>query len=249
MEISAINLNNLRNEEHYKFHLDVTKLAAQYTPTVLGIEQKYPFYLAVFDAEAKALNVVQGSVLTDELIDADSERDDTFNGLSTTIKAALNHFDPETKAAANRLKLLFNTYGNLAVKPYDQETASIVKLVAELRGSYLADSTKLNLSGWVTELEAKNNAFEAIKQSRYTESTIKPQQNLKLARVDTDTAYRAIVKRIEASMELNGDTVYAGFVNELNARIGNYQQLLAQRQGRNAKAKESNSGGEDAPKK
>jgi hypothetical protein len=251
MEILTIYLNNLRNEEHYKFHLDFTKLVTQYTPATLGIELKYPLYQSALDLEAKALNVVQASVLTDELLVADLGRDDIYSGLAGTIRSAVNHFDPETRAAANRLNLLFDTYGNLSIKPYDQETASIIKLVAELRNGYLPEVTKMNLSGWVNELDAKNDAFESIKQSRYTENTLKPQQSLKLARLETDKAYRALVKRIDALIEVNGETVYAGFVTELNQRIENYQLLLAQRQGRNAKEKEGEGSGEgeDLPKK
>jgi hypothetical protein len=251
MEILTIHPNHLRNEEHYKFHLDFTQLVARQTPAALGIEQQYPFYLTAFDAETAALNVVRGSVMTDELVLADARRDDTFSGMAGTVRSAMNHFDPGIRAAADRLSLLLDTYGNLALKPYDQETASIVKLVSELRNGYLPEVTKMGLSGWVDELEATNNAFETIKKSRYTENTLKPQQNLKLARMATDAAYRALVKRINALIEVNGPTAYAGFVNELNERIENYRLLLAQRRGRNAAAREGDAsgGGESAPPK
>ena len=251
MEIITLYLINLRNEEHYKLNLDFTKLVTQYTPAALGIEAKYPAYLAAFNSETAALNVVRGSVLTDGLFVADSERDNTFSGLAGTIKSALNHFDPETRAAASRLKLLFDTCGNLATKPYDQETAAIIKLVSDMEGAYAADVATLGIAGWVAELKTRNNAFDSLKNTRYDENTAKPQQNLKEARQKTDTAYRAIVKRINALIEVNGDTAYAGFVAALNERIENYQRVLAQRQGRNAKDNESgdNSGGEAEPKK
>jgi len=251
MEIITLYLISLRNEEHYKLHLDFTKLVAQYTPAALGIELKYPAYLAAFDLETQALNVVQGSVLTDELFVSDSERDNTFRGLAGTFKSALNHFNPETRAAASRLTLLLDTYGNLAAKPYDQETAAIIKLVSDLEGAYAADVATLAIAGWAAELKTRNNAFDSLKNMRYDENTAKPQQNLKEARQNTDTAYRAIVKRINALIEVNGDTAYAGFVAALNERIENFQRILAQRQGRNAKANESddNSGGEAESKK
>lgn len=251
MELNALKLKNLRNEEHSNFYLDFTMLVTQYTPAALGIELKYPAFQSAFNLETAALNVVQGSVLTDELFVADSERDNTASGLTGTIKSALNHFNPEVRSAASRLVLLLDTYGNLATKPYDQETASITKLVSELEGSYAADVATLGVGGWVAELKNRNNAFNNLKNMRYGEDSAKPQQNLKLARQETDTSYRAIVKRINALIEVNGYTAYAGFVTAVNQRIENYQLVLAQRQGRNAKANENddNSGGEDAPKK
>lgn len=237
MELKTLKLKNLRNEEHYKFNLDFENLVTQFTPETLGIQTLYPAYQTASIAEKAALNVVQGSALTDELFDVDSSRDSLFSGLSGTIKSAINHFDHEKKAAANRLKLLLDTYGNLTIKPYDQETAAIIKLVDELEGSYAADVAKLEITGWINELKSQNQIFDNLKNTRYAEHAAKPQQSLKQARLATDKAYRAIVKRLNALIEVNGEEAYADFVMEVNQRIENYNNVLAHRQGRNAKSK------------
>ena len=178
-------------------------------------------------------------------------RDVTFKGLAGTVTSALNHFNPDVKAAAARLEALFDTYGDVFGKPYDQETAAIIKLTAELEGAYAADVATLGIAGWVAELKTQNQAFDALKKSRYTENTAKPQQNLKLARVETDNAYRAIMKRISALVEINGGEAYAGFIAQLNQRITNYRLILAQRKGRSAargKAPEKAPEGAGTPK-
>lgn len=251
MEIESIYLKSLRNEEHSKFNVDFTALVTKRTPEALGIQTLYPAYQLALTTETSALNVVQGSAITDELVDADADRDATFSGLAGTIKSAVNHFDPEVRNSAVRLKLLFDTYGNLAEKPLDQETASIIKLVEELEGTYAADVLKLGIIAWGAALKQQNKVFDDLKNSRYDENNAKPQQNLRQARQETDNAYRAIVKRINSLIEVNGETAYSGFVTDLNARIESYQLLLAQRQGRNAKAKEGEGtgDGESAPKK
>lgn len=235
MELNALNLKNLRNEEHYKLNLDLTKLVTQFSPDTLGIQTLYPAYQATFEVETLALNVLKASAVTDEVFHADAGRGETYRGLVGTIKSAVNHFDPEVRKSAIRLELLIDSYGNVPSKPYDQETASIIKLVDEFEGPYAADVAILALSGWVTELKNRNLAFDGLKDSRYTESAAKPQQNLKLARLETDKAYRAIVKRINALIEVNGEEAYSGFVTGMNQRIGNYELMLAQRRGRNAK--------------
>ena len=239
MELKALKLKNLRNEEHYKFHLDFTALVNQFTVTALGLEERWPPYQSALDLEVAALNVVRASALTDELFIADSERDDTITGLVGTVKSALNHYIPAMRAAATRLMLLFDTYGNLATKPYDQETASITKLVSDLEGPYAAEVATLGIGGWVAELKNRNNAFDSLKNMRYDEDAAKPQQNLRQARTETDKAYRAVVKRIDALIEVNGSAAYTGFVSALNQRIEHYQHVIAQRQGRNAKKDES----------
>jgi hypothetical protein len=155
----------------------------------------------------------------------------------------LNHFDPAVRAAATRLKLLFDANGDLTAKPYDQQTAATIKLIADLEGPYAAEVATLGVGGWVSELKARNNAVVNVKNSRYDENAAKPQQKLKQARAETDKTYRAVVKRIDALVELNGSTAYEGFIAAVNQRIEHYQHVLAQRQGRNAKKDEDADGG------
>lgn len=235
MELLKLKLKDLRNEEHYKFNLDLAGLVNQFTPEALGIQTLYPAHQAALADEAALLNVVRASTLTDDLIEADRLRDETYRGLSGTVRSARNHFDPEIRKSANELNLLFETYGEVADRPYDQESAAIIKLITELEGPYLAEVTTLGLASWVTELKKRNNAFNSLKDQRYSEATAKPSQSLKLTRLKTDRAYRAIEKRINALIEINGAQAYSGFAGGLNQRIENYRLLLAQRQGRNAR--------------
>lgn len=58
---------------------------------------------------------------------------------------------------------------------------------------------------------------------------------MKQVRYDVDTAYRAIVDRINALIVINGESAYKNFVIEMNLRISKYKNLIAQRKGRNSK--------------
>lgn len=247
MEILVLKLNNLRNEEHYKFNLDFRDLVGQHTPAALGLELKYPPYLAALGIEEQALNIVRRSAITDELSVADSKRDTLLSGMSGNIKSALNHYNNDVRKSAKRLDILLETYGEIAKKPYDQETASIIKLVAELEGAYAADVALLGIAGWAQELKTQNLAFDNMKKQRSSENITKPLQDLKSARIETDTCYRAIIKRIEALIEINGETAYAPFVLALNESIESRIQLLALRQGRNAKDDEKDENNDPKP--
>jgi hypothetical protein len=243
MEILSIRLNTLRNEEHYKFQIDFSSLVDKATPATLGIQALYTVYQAAVANENVSLDVLRKSAITEHLYDADNIRDHTFSGIVSVVKAAAHHFKPEIKAAALRVQVLLDSYGNIAIKPYDQETASITKFISELQTKSVADVTLLGLTDWLIELKKQNDAFDALKKSRYTEEASKPQQNHKIARSEVDNAYRAIVKRVNALSEVNGPKTYASFITELNQRIEGYSNLLAQRQGRNAKnAAETGSG-------
>jgi hypothetical protein len=237
MEIQPLHLSILRNEEHYQFNIDFSNLVTNYSAATLGITVLYPAYQAAFAIETNALDVVRGSAISDDLADVDAQRDLTFSGLDSSVKSMLFHFDAATKAAALRVEKLLDTYGKVPDKPYDQETGAITKLVNDLQGNYSNDATLLGINAWVIELQRLNIQFDTLKNSRYAEGAAKPQENLKLARKQTDKVYKDIVKRINALVVINGETEYKGFVTDLNERIVNYNNLLAQRHGRNAKAK------------
>ena len=237
MEILKIHLVNLHNEEHFKLQTEVKDLVETFTPAALGIESLYAAYLPYFANEEEALDVIRKSSLTDDLIAADTLRDTTFSGLVGTVKSMANHYKAEIRAAAARLQVVFDNYGNIAIKSYDKETTAINQLIADLEGTYAADVATLGLTEWVAELKAQNMAFDILKKSRHTEDSTKTLFKMKEERSNVDERFRAIVKRINALIEVNGEAAYKGFVAELNSRITACNNIIAQREGRNAKNK------------
>jgi len=235
MEIAAIHLKNLRNGEHYQFHTEFNGLVIKHTATALGIETLYATYTHLLPDEYTALNVPGKSALTDNLTDADILRDTTYKGILDTVKAAHNHFDETKQAAAKRLLVVLDAYGNVADKPYDEETGALTKLTDELLNTYGNDLETLGIDTWVEKLQQQNNAFAALKKSRYSEDASKTQLVMKETRTKVDATYRAMVTRINALIIVNGDAAYQSFVNEINARIDAFNLILAQRQGRNTK--------------
>ena len=235
MEILSINSMKLQNEEHFKFQTDFKGLVETFNPAALGIESLYAAYLPYYANEEQALDVIRKSSLTDDLTTADSLRDSTFSGLAGSVQSAGKHYKDEVRASAARLQVVFANYGNVAVKSYDKETAAIDQLVIDLQGSYATDVAIIGLTEWVAELKAQNTAFDNLKKMRHTEDSGKTIFKMKEERSNVDERYRAIVKRINALIEVIGDVAYSGFVAELNSRIKIYNNIVAQREGRNAK--------------
>jgi len=240
MEIASIHLVNLRNEEHYQFQTEFDQLVKKHTADILGIEALYKDYTPLLANEFTALNVVRKSSVTDDLIDANAVRNVTYRGILDTVKGSCNHFDEERQVAAKRLMILFNTFGNVADKSYDEETASLSKLTAELINNYSNAIETLGISTWVEKLQEQNNAFDALKNARYSEDASKTQLSMKDIRLSIDASYRGIVTRINALIIVNGNMMYRDFVTELNIRVDTFNNALAQRKGRNAKTESVN---------
>ena len=237
MEIISIHLVNLRNEEHYQFQTEVDQLVKKYKADVLGIEAIYLGFTPLLVDEFSVLNVIRKSLLTDDLIDSNAVRNGTFRGILDTVKGSCNHFNEERQAAAKRLMIVFNTYGNVADKSYDEETASLSKLIAELQNNYSNALETMGITTWVEKLQEQNNAFDMLKKTRYSEDASKTQLKMKNVRISIDASYKGMVTRINALIIVNGDMIYRDFVNELNTRVDAFNNILAQRKGRNGKDK------------
>jgi hypothetical protein len=235
MKIETFKFSNLRNEEHYQFHSEVKQLIERFTPEALKVTDKYAPYPGLYDNEGEALNLICKSEITQQLVDADLTRDLTFQGFCTTVRGALNHYDTAIKDAAQRLDMLLEHYGNVHDKSYDEESASIVSLVSDLRKTYTQDLATAGLTGWVDKLMADNHAFVTLLSGRYAEDANRTRLRMKSVRVEMDAVYREVVDHINALITIEGEAGYSDFVNEINSRIEKTKLNLAQRRGRNAK--------------
>lgn len=236
MKINAIHLIQLRNEEHYQYMTDFSDLVKANGADALGIKKLYASFTSLYKCESEALNQVQKSALTEEIAQADDKRDDTYRGLAYMVKSALNHFDSNVQAAAQRLQVVLDSYGNLAVKGYNEETAGIGKLVGELQTKYATDAASVSITDWAVQLNADNDAFVAKMNERYDENASQTQFKMKLVRNDIDEVYRQIIEMLNALILVTGIDAYLDFVNELNQRIEKYSVTIAQRQGRKSKS-------------
>ncbi len=236
MKIANLNLNVQRNAGHYQFQTDFNSAIINYSPQVLGIEEVYAAYLLHYEDEGIALVAITQSATTEEIHEADKDRDFTFRGLADKVTNGLNHYSNEVREATKRVKVIFDAYGNLAPKPDDEESGLIKSLIAELRTKVSADLTLLGIVDWVDELERSNNAFVLLQSWRNSEKANRSELRMKQVRMDVDPAYRKIVERINALIIVNGEAPYAEFVKEVNVRISRAEDVIAQRKGRSDKA-------------
>lgn len=229
MEILDLSLTRLRNEEHHEFHAGFFELVNRFGVDTLGISMLIPPYTELFSNEGDALNFIRKNGITDEMVESDIARDTTTRGFIWHIKSACSHFDINKRKAGERIQIVLDEFGDIAEKPFDMETTSINSLVSKLTRDYAADIATLGVNDWLTELLNQNTAYTALTNNRYTNETTKTQFRMKEVRLEVDAAYRGIVKRMNALIELNGPSAYSDFVKELNLRIAKYGSKKAVR--------------------
>ena len=239
MKIKKIDTSRLRNDEHFQFSTEFRDAVVRFGAAALKIEAQFAAYLPLYNQEDEALKKIMKSAITAEIQAADRYRDNIFRGMVDANKSALNHFRPEVQAAAKRLKIVFDTYGNLAQKPLNEQTSGVYNLLQDLDGKYAADAEMVQLNDWMAELQAANEAFDRLMKDRYEESAMKTDLVLKEVRLQVDAACRTITERIEALVVVEGAAAYSDFIRYMNTVIDKYAAILARRTKKSEKVEES----------
>ncbi len=131
--IQPIPLTRLRNNDYFQYMADVKGLVAQATPTALNVEEESVSFDNSFTDLDEAINVDQGSVLTEKIQDADHRRDSTWTALNERVKATLFSPIPEEVEAAKHLERVFNLYGNIRYLSLKEQTAAATNLNNDLK--------------------------------------------------------------------------------------------------------------------
>ena len=239
LRVSDCPLSRYSNDEHYKYQTEVKDLIARYPAVSSLITREQNNFLKLYLDEGEALGYVRGSVYTEHLGVADAKCNETLDGLEAAIISGLKHYNPVVKGASQRLKIWWDTNGNIKEKSQKSKSGAIIKLVTDFKGPYSADVNAAGLNGWVAELEADLNTHDEVEKTKYTEKAGKTDLRMRQVRIEIDKSYRTIITKMNALIVVNGEEPFTEFVNELNARIASYSNNLAIRNGKPKKGTDS----------
>jgi len=240
MKIKSIDYKTLRNDEHLGFMTEVRNTLAKQRASAIDVPDELVALLnQAINNEDLSYKIVTKSSLTEEISRLDAVSDSLIVGFTTMLRAFNIHYDLEFQAASNRVLIVYKAFGDIRNKSYVAQTTDTVNFLQELNGKLQPDIALLGLEGWVTRIEEANNAFLATYNARQGEQAEKDAlTRLRECRNETDEAYRAIVNRVNAGIVFNGEDKYKDFVIALNVSIDYYNNIMAQRRGRNKAKKE-----------
>jgi len=232
MEISELQKIRLRNDEHFMLHTEFHELLSRTGAENLRVATQFANYTVLLSREDEGLKKITKSALTARIHDEDKVRDELYDGM-TELNAALIKSPHENKReAAKRLKIVFDTYGNISKKPINEQTSAVINILQELKGPYATDAQLLGLTDYITLIETHNNTLEALVRERYDESAAKTDVVIRAARLALDASYDDITARINALALLEGGTVVETFIRTLNTILAKYSAILNARLGR-----------------
>ncbi|MDR2882596.1 MAG: DUF6261 family protein [Alistipes sp.] len=234
MKIEKLHMSRLHNGEHFEFHTVFSGMVKAATPVKLKIEALWEPYTALYADLDEALKKITKSEHTARINQLDTDRDSIYRGMVDAVRSASNHFKADIRAAAGRLQIVFDTYGNVTAMTHDEESAMIANLLKDITVKYAADCEALGLNGWIGELDRLNEALKAAVMERYDETAGRSSLVLREVRGRIDGAYRVLAERVDALQIVEGgaaDAPWAAFIAELNAVIERANNNIAIREG------------------
>jgi hypothetical protein len=231
-EINEINLQRMNNGAHFTFVSNI--LARAEADTAVQAQAKIKALAnalkAAVAAEDDVLKVSQKSLLTDDITEADNERDVIYSKFKKAVKSFLDMPVTDMAKAAKELNQLIIDYKISPRDQLDKETGLMMNFIADLEKKYSEQVATLALNTFVTHMKDANEHVRELTLQRTDERTNITVGALKTARAATDDAYRALVKMVNAfALVYDGDE-YDSFINYVNTEVVHYKrEVLGQK--------------------
>lgn len=227
-QIIDFNKTKLAAETAYQFHLGIQSRIKTETAAKLEITEEVIPYDNGIARMDRALECLSKSAFTAKMNAADDKRDKIIRIFQSQVESPEAYPDAADQESCRRLKILFDSYANIANAAQEKETGMCRNLIQDLRSdAYKADVTKLDLDKWVERLEAANEEFDAMVENRIGENQTKVTGGVTEPRKQTEVAYDAIVLKVNSLAVVYGDSKYADFIDYVNARIAYFKTILS----------------------
>ena len=226
VEIAQIQLSHLNNGAHFQFMKNVSdRLATDTKIKENAVGQAAIKALAdALVVEDKCLVLSQKSLLTDEIIKADKERDTLFAGYRTAVKGFLNMPVADLAKHAHQLWQHLVDYAIDPKMQLERETGLITNLCTDLAGEYATQVQALGLKSYVDALKTANERVETLLVQRTADNSTKVIGALAAARRTSDDAIRNLIKVVNALAILGKPADYAAFIDFMNTLIKRYKE-------------------------
>lgn len=229
-EIYDINIQRMNNGAHFTFVSNILARAEADTAVKEKASELVSNFKTAVSTEDEALKISQKSLLTDEIAQADSDRDALYAGYKKAVEGFLAMPIADMAQAAKILSQHIKDYKINTADQLDKETGLLVNFISDLEDKYAAQVAKLGLTAFITNMKEANERVRTLTLQRTNEKMGVSVGALKTARTASDNAYRALVKMVNALALVYGEKDYTAFIDYVNTEITHYKrEVLGQK--------------------
>lgn len=209
-----------------------------------ALDQAYINFMNALIAFNSAFAQIKKWIQTQDIEELDKQRDASLRAFVAAIKAMLNAPTDEMKQAARKIDNVAAKYDLKAEAEYMKETETIAQMVEEMERNYQIELAlkATNLTAWLADLKAKNQAFLAKMNERTEAQSYQQKGIVRQTRLQTEAEYKTMIKVLNALaiVDATEGADFDYFIDQMNSEIDHYKRILAQKKGGSSK-------GEDDP--
>ena len=170
------------------------------------------------ELEIKITEEATGSVNTERMKKLDDERDRLLTNFFAVIEAQKWSPVQQVSDAAVKMAVALKPYVGLQNEPFDSETGHIVGMQSDLE-KLTDEVTLLGLTPVVAALKTTNDAYERLRAERRDTNVEQQLPQAREVRPQSDAAFDAVCRLIEASFLLSTDATDRAMIEKLVKRI------------------------------
>lgn len=223
-EINEIALTRMNNGAHFTFVGNILARAEKDSTVKAKAADQVAALKKAFEAEDAALKISQKSLITDDIAQADSERDALYTGYKKAVNGFLTLPAADMAKAAKVLAQHIKDYNIDPKEQLDRETGMLVNFISDLETRYKEQVETLALTPFVTNMKSANERVRTLTLERTEERMTQTVGAMKAARNASDEAYNQLVRMVNALALVFGDTDYASFIDYVNTEITHYKR-------------------------
>jgi hypothetical protein len=174
-----------------------------------------------------ALAQVRKNEETEKIVLADVARDKAVSSFNLALKLHASADDAAEVEASRSLRILFDTFKNIAKLNYEAESLAIDKLVNDLNSeAYSEKIAYLHMTKYVTRLSETNDIFKNLFGGRMVGTAMTESYDMKTIRKEMQVLYTDFVEYVFAMAKATESQLFTTALNLLNAARKYYNDQM-----------------------
>jgi hypothetical protein len=207
------NLNDLRflsQQNHFGQAVEQTGA------DVLGVREQFEKWKLLYKEANLASRKKRKSDFGVSIVEKCKKRLKIYRAMVQTNKAALNHRSSSVVEAARNLDSLFRANKKILTTAMTVNTTSIDNILSSLTKEYAGHVSAAGIGDWVEYLADTNDECRDLFNLRDDEYTAQADLNMRNSRKKLTEQYQLICRIVNVFADINGEELYADFINLLN---------------------------------
>lgn len=223
-QIISFKLSAINNGAHFSYVSEAVEKIKADSELYKKFKELGDTLAAAVTEENLYLITSRKNSLSDKIKEGDKNRANFYRGYRSAVKHFLKFPEGDKKQAASVLQQHLTDYNIDPRMQLDRETGLLTNFIEDLEGKFAAHVATLSLAPYIEGLKKANEDVRNAISGRDSQPLSLKRGMLRKVRKKSDEAYAALVRRVNALAEIEGDSAYAALIAALNEQIKRFKQ-------------------------